>query len=71
MIAGDRPDGLIRSELLRGQDGAWRIQTTWRDLDAIRALRMSGRPPAALELLDRLGAEHTHAAFTVEEALGA
>jgi hypothetical protein len=30
-----RPEGLLRSELLRGQDGAWRIQTTWRDKEAL------------------------------------
>jgi heme-degrading monooxygenase HmoA len=63
---GPRPDGLLRSELLRGQDGAWRIQTTWRDRDAVLALRRSGEPPAALALLDRLEVDHSHAVFTVE-----
>ena len=29
---GPKPDGLVRSELLRGQGGAWRLQTTWRGL---------------------------------------
>jgi hypothetical protein len=65
---GDRPAGLLRSELLRGRDGAWRIQTTWQDMDALMAVRNSGKPPAALELLDRVGAKHSHAAFTVEQS---
>ncbi len=63
-----RPDGLLSSELLRGQGGMWRIQTTWRDREALMALRKSGSPPAALELLDRLGAEHSHGVFTVEDS---
>jgi hypothetical protein len=62
-----KPDGLVRSELLRGQEGAWRIQTTWRGREALLAVRDSGEPPAALALLDRLGAEHTHGVFTVEQ----
>jgi hypothetical protein len=69
MIDGERPDGLLRSELLRGMAGAWRIQTTWRDLDALMAVRSSGRPPAALELLESLGAEPSHAWFTVADSL--
>ena len=71
MNEGDKPAGLLRSELLRGQDGAWRIQTTWRDMDALMALRNSGEPPAALALLDRIGAEHSHAVFTVEQSYDA
>lgn len=66
MIAGPTPDGLLHSELLRGQAGAWRIQTTWRDMDALLAVRRAGGGPAAVELLDRLGAEHTHTWFVVE-----
>jgi len=64
---GDPPDGLVRSELLRGRDGSWRIQTTWRDMEALLALRQSEQPPPALALLDRLGAEHSHAVFSVEQ----
>lgn len=65
---GPAPDGLLRSELLRRLDGGWRIQTTWRDREALLALRQRGEPPAMLALLDRLGAEHTHAVFTVEQS---
>jgi hypothetical protein len=63
-----KPDGLLYSQLLRGQGGAWRIQTTWRDRDALLAVRTAGNPPAALELLDRLGVEHSHAVFTIEQS---
>jgi hypothetical protein len=66
LVAGPQPDGLVRSELLRGQDGRWRIQTTWRDRAAVMALRASGEPPAALALLEGVGADHTHGWFTVE-----
>ncbi len=69
MTKESQPDGLIRSELLRGQDGAWRIQTTWRDLESLIALRKAGNPPAALVLLQGLGAEHTHGWFTVERSI--
>ena len=64
---GPRPAGLLRSELLRGQDGAWRIQSVWRDLEAVLALRRAGEPPAVLALLERIGAQHTHGTFTVEQ----
>ena len=68
MTRATTPDGLIRSELLRGQEGRWRIQTTWRDREAVIALRASGEAPAAMRLLDGVGATHTHAVFTVEES---
>ena len=42
MTTAPSPDGLIRSELLRGQEGRWRIQTTWRDRQAVVALRAAG-----------------------------
>lgn len=66
MTASRHPDGLLRTELLRGQDGHWRIQTTWRDLDTIKALRAAGEPPAAQDLLESVGATpHTHDVFFV------
>jgi len=55
MFNEQQPDGMIGSMLLRGQGGAWRIQTTWRDFEAQMTVRASGRPPAALELLDPPG----------------
>jgi heme-degrading monooxygenase HmoA len=65
LVASPKPDGLLRSELLRGQEGQWRIQTTWRDRDAVMALRARGEPPAAAALLDAVGATHTHDVFAV------
>jgi hypothetical protein len=65
MILESKPDGLIRSELLRGPDGLWRIQTRWRDMEAIVTMRASGERPAALALLDRLGLQHTFSFFFV------
>ncbi|HWJ80965.1 MAG TPA: antibiotic biosynthesis monooxygenase [Nocardioides sp.] len=50
------PDGLLRTELLRGTDG-WRIQTLWRDRAALDAMRASGEPPAAPRLFASVGAE--------------
>jgi hypothetical protein len=66
LVTGPAPEGLLRSELLRGQDGTWRIQSLWRDREGLLAARKSGEPPAALELFRRVGADHTHDVFTVE-----
>jgi hypothetical protein len=66
-IVGDKPDGLLRSELLRGHDGRWLIQTLWRDRDAFMAAREPGKTPPALALLERVGAEHAHELLSVEE----
>lgn len=64
-----RPDGLLRSELLRGQGGRWVVQTLWRDRQAVLAARDSGTPPAALVLAERVGAEHSHDVLVVEASL--
>jgi uncharacterized glyoxalase superfamily protein PhnB/quinol monooxygenase YgiN len=53
------PDGLLRTELLRGPDGEWRIHSLWRDQAALDAMRAAPDPPAAPALLRRLGAEPT------------
>jgi hypothetical protein len=66
---GPHPEGLLRSELLRGQGGQWLIQTLWRDRAAILTARAAGAPPAALVLAERIGAEHSHDVFTVEGSL--
>ncbi len=63
------PAGLLRSELLRAQDGRWLVQTVWRDRDAVLAARDAGARPAALLLADQLGATHTHDVLTVEATL--
>lgn len=41
VIAQPVPDGLLRTELLSGVDGHWRIQTLWRDHAALDAMRAS------------------------------
>jgi quinol monooxygenase YgiN len=51
------PDGLIRTELLSGRDGEWKIQSLWRDQAALDAMRAGPEPPAAPALFRRVGAE--------------
>jgi hypothetical protein len=51
------PDGLLRTELLAGRDGEWRIQSLWRDQGALDAMRAGAEPPAAPSLFRQLGAE--------------
>lgn len=69
LMLGPLPGGLLRTELLRGQNGIWRIQSLWHDLDALQAVRAGAEPPAALELFRRVGAKHSHEVFSVEESL--
>lgn len=51
------PDGLLRTELLAGRDGEWKIQSLWRDRAALDAMRAGAEPPAAPALFRQLGAE--------------
>jgi hypothetical protein len=57
LLAEPKPDGLERTELLRDRDGVWRIQTLWRDQQALDTMRAAPEPPAAPVLFRRLGAE--------------
>jgi hypothetical protein len=41
------PDGLVRTELLAGRDGDWKIQSLCRDQAAPDAMRAGPEPPAA------------------------
>ena len=50
------PAGLVQSTLLRGQDGHWRIITTWESREAVVAMRSLGARPAALAMFERAGA---------------
>ncbi len=70
MVGEGLPEGLLRTELLRGRDGRWRVQSLWRERADLDALRSSGKPPAALELFRSVGSEHTHDVFFVEVTAG-
>jgi hypothetical protein len=65
LVAGPLPDGLVRTELLSGQDGRWRIQTLWRDRAALDAMRAGQEPPAAPRLFREAGADPELAVFEV------
>jgi hypothetical protein len=66
ITAGGIPDGLVRTELLRGQDGQWRVQTLWRDRAALEAMRARPEPPAALRLFRSVGAETSLRVYEIE-----
>ena len=51
------PDGLLRTELLAGRDGEWKIQSVWRDQTALDAMRAGAEPPAAPALFRQLCSE--------------
>lgn len=51
------PDGLLRTELLRGADGSWRVESLWRDRAALDAMRAGKEAPAAPALFRSVGAE--------------
>jgi quinol monooxygenase YgiN len=55
LLAGSRPDGLLRTELLQFGD-EWRVQSLWRDREALAAMRSSTEEPAAPKLFRELGA---------------
>jgi hypothetical protein len=67
LISAGMPEGLRRSQLLRGQGGTWRIESLWSDMDALHALREGGQKPLAIDLFERVGAEHRHEWYIVEE----
>lgn len=60
------PDGLLRTELLRGENGQWRIQTLWRDRAALDAVRARPEPPAAPALFREVGVEPTVTILHIE-----
>jgi hypothetical protein len=67
ITSGRTPGGLIRTELLRGQDGRWRIQTLWRDRATLDAMRSGAEPPAAPRLFSSVGAEPSLQVYEVED----
>lgn len=71
LVRGQVPDGLLRTELLRGSGNSWRIETLWRDGAALEAMRSSGQPPAAPQLFASVGAEPILAIFDLAIAYAA
>ncbi|MFD9127570.1 antibiotic biosynthesis monooxygenase [Kitasatospora sp. NPDC059571] len=68
LVSGPLPDGLLRTELLRGPSGHWRIQSHWRDMTALEAVRNAPERPAAPQLFRRVGTEPELTVFTVAAA---
>ena len=69
--SGDRPQGLVRSELTRDAFDAqrWRIQTWWRSREELQAMRASGTPPAGILMFRAAGAEPKTSVFEVVDDL--
>ncbi|MDH6575233.1 antibiotic biosynthesis monooxygenase [Kitasatospora sp. MAP5-34] len=68
LVAGPLPDGLIRTELLRGPGGRWRVQSLWRDRAALEAVRADPKLTAAPRLFRDVGAEPELTVFQVTAA---
>ncbi|GAA2246851.1 MULTISPECIES: hypothetical protein [Kitasatospora] len=68
LVAGPLPDGLIRTELLRGPGGRWRVQSLWRDLESLHAVRANPRLAAAPRLFVQVGSEPELTVFQVSVA---
>lgn len=62
------PDGLLRTELLRGPAGEWRIQSLWRDQVALDTMRSQPDPPAAPALFRQVGADPALRIYVVHSA---
>ena len=57
----------MRTELLEGRDGQWKIQSLWRDRAALDGMRASSEPLAAHPALFlQLGAEPESRIYTVQ-----
>jgi len=69
--SGDRPPGLVRSELVRDAQDAtrWRIQTWWQSREALVAMRSAGTPPAGILMFRAAGAEPKTSIFEVVDDL--
>jgi quinol monooxygenase YgiN len=56
LTEGPVPPGLLRTELVRGDDDVWCVLTLWRDREALDAMR-SSTEPAAPQLFRQVGAQ--------------
>jgi heme-degrading monooxygenase HmoA len=70
-ISGDRPRGLVRSELVRDANdpSRWRIQTWWESRQALQEMRSQGTPPAGILMFRAAGAEPSVSIFEVVSEL--
>ena len=70
VASGERPTGLVRSQLLRDSldPARWRIQTWWQSREALVAMRSSGTP-AGILMFRAAGAEPTTSIFEVVDGL--
>lgn len=59
LLAEGLPEGLLRTQLLGDGSGHWAISSTWRDRDALDAMRAAPEPPAAPALFRRFSADPT------------
>ncbi|MCU7821814.1 antibiotic biosynthesis monooxygenase [Kitasatospora sp. DSM 101779] len=57
LVSGPLPEGLVRTELLRGPAGHWRVQSLWRDMAALEAVRNAPERPAAPRIFRLVGTE--------------
>ncbi|MBW1597884.1 antibiotic biosynthesis monooxygenase [Streptomyces sp. JJ38] len=71
LVASALPAGLVRTDLLSGADGRWRIQTVWRDSAALEAARAAPDGPAAPRLFRDVGSDPKLAVFDVMGSGGA
>ncbi|GJF28105.1 hypothetical protein KNE206_08050 [Kitasatospora sp. NE20-6] len=68
LVAGPLPEGLVRTELLHGPGGRWRVQSLWRDMAALEAVRSAPGRPAAPALFRKVGTEPELAVYVVAVA---
>ncbi|GAA2788720.1 hypothetical protein GCM10010441_12280 [Kitasatospora paracochleata] len=68
LVAGPLPDGLLRTELLRGSDHHWRVQSLWRDVATLQAVRADPKTAAAPRLFREAGSEPSLEVFEVTVA---
>jgi hypothetical protein len=68
MVDGDRPDGLLRSELLRGQEGGLAHPDDLAGHGRAHGGPEVGQPACRLELLNGIGAQRvSHDWYSVEQ----
>ena len=44
LLVDSVPDGLLHTQLLKGANGGWQIQTLWRDRAALEKMRAASEP---------------------------